>query len=41
MVYSQVKIADELYRTAKKPDSLIFDIDFNKCDFSHYKIHSQ
>lgn len=37
MVYSQVKTTDELYKTAKKLDSLIFDIGFNKCDLSHYK----
>lgn len=33
---SQVKNTDELYKTAKKLDSLIFDIGFNKCDLSHY-----
>lgn len=37
MVYSQIKTTDELYKTAKKLDSLIFDIGFNKCDLSHYK----
>lgn len=36
IVYSQVKTTDELYKTAKKLDSLIFDIGFNKCDLSHY-----
>lgn len=36
IVYSQVKNTDELYKTAKKLDSLIFDIGFNKCDLSHY-----
>jgi hypothetical protein len=36
MVYAQVKPTDELYKTAKKLDSLIFDIGFNKCDLSHY-----
>ncbi len=35
-VYSQVKNTDELYKTAKKLDSLIFDIGFNTCDLSHY-----
>lgn len=35
-VNSQVKNTDELYKTAKKLDSLIFDIGFNKCDLSHY-----
>ncbi|MCW3159794.1 nuclear transport factor 2 family protein [Chryseobacterium oryctis] len=34
--YSQVKITDELYKTAKKLDSLIFDIGFNNCNLSHY-----
>lgn len=33
---AQVKTTDELYKTAKKLDSLIFDIGFNKCDLSHY-----
>lgn len=37
IVYSQVKTTDELYKTAKKLDSLIFDVGFNKCDLSHYK----
>lgn len=37
MIYSQVKTTDELYKTAKKLDSLIFDIGFNTCDLSHYK----
>lgn len=37
MVYSQVKTTDELYKTAKKLDSLVFDVGFNKCDLSHYK----
>ncbi|MBB6370835.1 nuclear transport factor 2 family protein [Chryseobacterium shigense] len=36
IAYSQVKTTDELYKTAKKLDSLIFDIGFNKCDLSHY-----
>ncbi|GAB0156745.1 hypothetical protein CHRYSEOSP005_20120 [Chryseobacterium sp. Alg-005] len=36
LMYSQVKPTDELYKTAKKLDSLIFDIGFNKCDLSHY-----
>lgn len=36
VLYSQVKTTDELYKTAKKLDSLIFDIGFNKCDLSHY-----
>ncbi len=36
IVYSQVKNTDELYKKAKKLDSLIFDIGFNKCDLSHY-----
>lgn len=36
IAYSQVKNTDELYKTAKKLDSLIFDIGFNKCDLSHY-----
>lgn len=35
-IYSQVKETDELYKTAKKLDSLIFDVGFNKCDHSHY-----
>ncbi|KQT21544.1 hypothetical protein ASG22_15425 [Chryseobacterium sp. Leaf405] len=34
---SQVKNTDELYKTAKKLDSLIFDVGFNTCDLSHYK----
>ena len=37
IAYSQVKTTDELYKTAKKLDSLIFDIGFNKCDLSHYR----
>jgi len=37
VVYSQVKTTDELYKTAKKLDSLVFDVGFNKCDLSHYK----
>ncbi|WP_449401199.1 hypothetical protein [Chryseobacterium wanjuense] len=36
IAYSQVKTTDELYKTAKKLDSLIFDIGFNTCDLSHY-----
>ncbi len=36
IIYSQVKNTDELYKTAKKLDSLIFDIGFNQCDLSHY-----
>lgn len=36
IVFSQVKNTDELYKTAKKLDSLIFDVGFNKCDLSHY-----
>lgn len=36
IAYSQVKTTDELYKTVKKLDSLIFDIGFNKCDHSHY-----
>ncbi|MFN1215357.1 nuclear transport factor 2 family protein [Chryseobacterium kwangjuense] len=36
-IYSQVKTTDELYKTAQKLDSLIFDVGFNKCDLSHYK----
>ncbi len=36
IVFSQVKNTDELYKTAKKLDSLIFDLGFNKCDLSHY-----
>ncbi|WP_080780161.1 nuclear transport factor 2 family protein [Chryseobacterium phocaeense] len=36
-MYSQVKTTDELYKTAKKLDSLIFDVGFNQCDLSHYK----
>lgn len=35
-LFSQVKTTDELYKTAKKLDSLIFDVGFNKCDLSHY-----
>ncbi|MET3036316.1 nuclear transport factor 2 family protein [Chryseobacterium sp. NRRL B-14859] len=34
--YTQVKTTDELYTTAKKLDSLIFDVGFNQCDLSHY-----
>jgi hypothetical protein len=36
MFYSQVKTTDELYQTAKKLDSLVFNEGFNKCDSSHY-----
>ncbi|ROI00436.1 nuclear transport factor 2 family protein [Chryseobacterium daecheongense] len=36
LMYAQVKPTDELYKTAKKLDSLIFDVGFNKCDLSHY-----
>jgi len=36
IVYSQVKNTDDLYKTAKKLDSLIFDVGFNQCDLSHY-----
>ncbi|ASK30230.1 DUF4440 domain-containing protein [Chryseobacterium sp. T16E-39] len=35
-LFAQVKTTDELYKTAKKLDSLIFDIGFNQCDLSHY-----
>ncbi|ASW76260.1 hypothetical protein IQ37_16715 [Chryseobacterium piperi] len=35
-LYSQVKTTDELYQTAKKLDSLVFNEGFNKCDPSHY-----
>lgn len=37
IAYSQVKETDELFKTAKKLDSLIFDEGFNKCNLSHYK----
>ncbi|UWX60890.1 nuclear transport factor 2 family protein [Chryseobacterium oranimense] len=37
ITYSQVKTTDDLYKTAKKLDSLMFDVGFNKCDLSHYK----
>lgn len=36
IVFSQVKTTDELYKTAKKLDSLIFDVGFNQCNLSHY-----
>ena len=36
IAYAQVKNSDELYKTAKKLDSLIFDVGFNTCDLSHY-----
>lgn len=36
MLFSQVEASDELYRTAKKLDSLVFDEGFNKCNPSHY-----
>lgn len=36
IAFSQVKNTNELYKTAKKLDSLIFDVGFNKCDLSHY-----
>ncbi|WP_419870206.1 nuclear transport factor 2 family protein [Chryseobacterium sp. CT-SW4] len=35
-LYSQVKTTDELYKTAQKLDSLIFNVGYNKCDLSHY-----
>jgi hypothetical protein len=34
--YSQVKNTDELYKTAEKLDSLLFNEGFNKCNLSHY-----
>lgn len=36
IMFSQVKNTDELYKTAKKLDSLIFDVGFNTCDLSSY-----
>lgn len=36
ITYSQVKNTDELYLTAKKLDSLLFNEGFNKCNPSHY-----
>ncbi|WP_066441346.1 nuclear transport factor 2 family protein [Chryseobacterium sp. CCH4-E10] len=36
IMFSQVKNTDDLYKTAKKLDSLIFDVGFNTCDLSHY-----
>jgi len=36
IAFSQVNTTDELYKTAKKLDSLIFDVGFNQCDLSHY-----
>lgn len=36
IMFSQVKNTDELCKTAKKLDSLIFDLGFNTCDLSHY-----
>ncbi|RNA61804.1 nuclear transport factor 2 family protein [Chryseobacterium nematophagum] len=36
VVFSQIKTTDELYKTSKKLDSLLFDIGFNQCDLSHY-----